>query len=127
MLGFQIDNVENLNLNMLGDGDADGEDTTTISLVDGAQLTALTVTSVNTGLVTATGLAKGSDDLIITALETTLLNNLDASAMTGDFNMVDESAFVSTGCNNQRRIGCRYHYSWCRVLIRLLVVLVLTF
>jgi len=94
--GFQIDNVENLNINMLGDGDADDEDTTTITLIDGAQLTSLTVTSVNTG-VDAAGVLDGSDDLIITAVETTLLGTLDASALTGDLDFTDQSAFISTG------------------------------
>jgi hypothetical protein len=94
--GFTIDNVENLVISMTGDGDADGDDTLTLADVDGAQLTSLTVTSTNTG-TNALGVLDGSDDLIISALETTILSTLNASGMTGDFEITDESAFAATG------------------------------
>lgn len=93
---FSIDNVENLNIQLTGDGDADGADKYTMTLIDGAQLTNVVVTSTNTGTDSA-GDLDASDDLVITAMETTLLTLFDASASTGKITMQDVSAFISTG------------------------------
>lgn len=93
--GFVIDNVENLNIKLTGDGDADGADKTTITLIDGAQLSSIVVSSTNTGV--SSGVIKASDDLVITAVETTILANFDASASTGKVDMRDISAFAAGG------------------------------
>jgi len=75
--GFHIENVETLNINITGDGD--GTDTYTISDIDGAQLSTITVTSSNP----SAALLTASDELTITDVESTLLETVDMSGMSG--------------------------------------------
>ena len=75
--GFHIENVETLNINITGDGD--GTDTYTISDIDGAQLSTITVTSSNP----SAALLTASDELTITDVESSLLETVDMSGMSG--------------------------------------------
>ena len=84
--GFHIENVETLNINITGDGD--GTDTYTIADIDGAQLSSITVTSSNP----SAALLTASDELTITDVESTLLETVDMSGMSGTTNI--------TGLNN---------------------------
>jgi hypothetical protein len=75
--GLHIDNVENFVVELSGDA----SHTWTVADVDGAQLSNISVVSTNTTAATA------SDALTITTIESTILNTLDLSAMTGTTDM----------------------------------------
>lgn len=78
--GLTINDVENVTLALLGD-EASG-DVVTVADINGAQLQTITISSANTGKNTD-GTTKVSDSLTITDVESTLLNNVDASTFTG--------------------------------------------
>jgi len=75
---FQIDNVENLNINI--SGVFQSSDVQTIADIDGAQLTNITVTS-DAG--STSGTANVAESLTITGIESTLLSTFDGSAFEG--------------------------------------------
>jgi len=71
--GLHIDNVENFVVELSGDA----SHTWTLADVDGAQVSKVSVVSTNTTADTA------SDALTITGIESTIVNTVDMSAMTG--------------------------------------------
>lgn len=91
--GFTIDNVENLTIEVKGVQAT--SDIITIDDIDGAQLQKLTVKS--TAGVNTDGTAKTNETLVITSVETTLMNQFDATAATGAVKFQDVSAFIATG------------------------------
>ena len=92
--GFQIDNVENLAISVKGVFQA--SDVITISDVDGAQLTSITVSS-TAGTNATTGVANVAETLVITAVETTAMTVFNASAATGAVTFQDISAYSGVG------------------------------
>jgi hypothetical protein len=89
--GFGITGVENLNILVSGDKGA-GADVWTLADVHGTVLQDITISSTNTTAATA------SDSLTITAVESTLVNNIDASAFTGVLTITGlATALIATG------------------------------
>tara|TARA_B100000579_G_scaffold318257_1_gene267788 strand:- start:14067 stop:17270 length:3204 start_codon:yes stop_codon:yes gene_type:complete len=90
---FQIDNVENLNVNVSGVFQA--SDVQTIADVDGAQLTTITVTS-DAG--STSGTANIAESLTISGIESTLLSTFDASAFEGAVDVTGLATnYIATG------------------------------
>jgi S-layer protein len=90
--GFQIDNVETLNIDITGDQTA--AHVYTISDIDGAQLKSITVSSSNP----SAALLTASDALTITTAETTLLETVDMAAMSGTTDITGlASKLIATG------------------------------
>jgi len=89
--GFGITGVENLNILVSGDKGTGG-DVWTLADVHGTVLQDITISSTNTTAATA------SDSLTITAVESTLVNNIDASAFTGVLTITGlATALIATG------------------------------
>ena len=100
--GLHIDNVENFVVDVTGDA----SHTWTVADIDGAQLTNLTVMSSNTTANTA------SDALTITDVESTLINTINMSAMTGttditglNDNLIATGATITGGSGNDSITG----------------------
>jgi hypothetical protein len=92
--GWTIDNVENQIIEVKGVMAT--SDIITVDKIEGAQLQTIAIKS-TAGTDTTTGLAKVAETLAITAVESTTVTLLDASAMTGAVTFVDISAFSATG------------------------------
>jgi len=94
-VGFTVDNVETVNLNVAGDFTS--SDKYTLSDIDGAVLQTLNIASTNTGLA-SDGTATASDDLTITTIESTLLTTLNAGSFTGALDVSGlAAAYAATG------------------------------
>jgi Ca2+-binding RTX toxin-like protein len=94
-VGFTVDNVETVNLNVAGDFTS--SDKYTLSDIDGAVLQTLNIASTNTGRE-ADGTATVSDDLTITTIESTLLTTLNAGSFTGALDVSGlAAAYAATG------------------------------
>ena len=85
--GFQVDNVETVNLNIAGDAGH----TYTLSDIDGVVLQTLNIASTNTTADTA------SDSLTVSAIESSIISTLDASAFTGALDISAVTGFSVTG------------------------------
>jgi len=92
--GWTIDNVENQIIEVKGVMAT--SDIITVDAIEGAQLQTITINS-TAGVDAVTGLAKVAETLAITAVESTTVNLLDATAMTGAVTFTDTSAFSATG------------------------------
>jgi Ca2+-binding RTX toxin-like protein len=92
--GFTADNVENLVVEIKGTQDDDAK--ITVDDIDGAQLQTVTIKSI-AGNNATTGKAIVTEAIDFTALETTSLTLVDASAATGAVTFDDVSSFAATG------------------------------
>lgn len=92
--GWNIGGVENQVIEVKGVMAT--SDIITVDAIKGAQLQTLTIKSTS-GVDATTGLAKVAETIAITAVDTTLMHTLDATAATGAVTFVDISAFIATG------------------------------